>query len=382
MFNIESVEFRRPRPFLTRERGNIGASSTEKDTSMTTSTRTEWGAIRSNSCTESSPNVHTQMISCPQCNGEKFDNIVSGQDFLTNIGGRFNVLQCCDCGLVITNPRPTSESLGHFYPVGYSPYKPSEPRTRRSQWFERLALRSEYGYQPRITNPFEMALAKLAKWRFHSPKQRHEWIPFRAPGRLLDVGCGGGRFLEKMQYFGWKVTGIEYAADIAREVEHKTGIKVHVGTLPHPDLQSQSFDAVTIWHVLEHVPNPAQFARVAVNLLRPGGLLVIEVPNIASDSFEEFGEHWAHLELPRHFQHFSPETLSSILPNDLVKIVDIQQIGWWSMDRRSAERAVAAGRLEYREWLNRGKSFWKNRARKSELTNRADVIRLIAERTT
>ena len=178
----------------------------------------------------------------------------------------------------------------------------------------------------------------------------------------------------------WTVTGLEFAADIARRVEQRTGITVHTGTLPHTELKAESFDAVTMWQVLEHVQNPRHTVEAAANLLRPGGILVIEVPNIESRTFAEFGEHWRGLELPRHFQHFSPKTLSATLPEDQFRIIDIRQIGMRTLIKQSAMRAVHAGRTEYRSWLVQPKSFWVEQARQSEIADQADVIRIIAER--
>jgi 2-polyprenyl-3-methyl-5-hydroxy-6-metoxy-1,4-benzoquinol methylase len=339
-----------------------------------------WGAARLFEPVESEPEISLETVPCPNCDCRQFHSILEGSDPLTGIGGTFSLVRCAACDLVLTNPRPTPESLGWFYPEDYSPYQTENAHARRWQWLEHLALRSRFGYPPQPAGPLANLLSQLAMWKFHSRAQRHEWIPFRAPGRLLDVGCGAGAFLERMQSFGWTVTGLDYAADVARRVEQRTGIKVHAGTLPHADLAPQSFDAVTMWHVLEHVPHPRQLVEAAAKLLRPGGLLVIEVPNIESRTFAEFREHWFGLELPRHFQHFSPKNLSATLPSDLLRIVEVQQIGMRTWIKRSAQRAVAAGRNQYKDWLTRGKAFWVDQATQSESANQADGLRIIAER--
>jgi 2-polyprenyl-3-methyl-5-hydroxy-6-metoxy-1,4-benzoquinol methylase len=284
--------------------------------------------------------------------------------------------------LVITNARPTAESLGYFYPSNYNSYDPQN--SGRSTWWskllERSALRCHYGYPSQPVGIVTRALAQLAQRKFRSRRKRHEWFPYRGAGDLLDVGCGGGRFLERMREFGWNVTGIDLAADVARRVEQRTGIRVHAGTLPHPDLKPQSFDAVTLWHVLEHVPDPRGLLNCAADLLRPNGLLVIEVPNIASWSFAEFGANWAALELPRHLQHFDPETLSAMLPAGRFRNVELQQIGSRSLIKLSAERAFAQGDRKYSDWLKQGKAIWSQQADRTESANQGDLIRLVAER--
>lgn len=338
-----------------------------------------WGASRTDTA-DVPVDIALETVPCPNCDSQRFDLILEGSDHLTGLGGKFKLVRCSSCDLVLTNPRPAPESLGLFYPEEYSPYQTETTHAQRWEWLEHLALRSHFGYPPQPASLFAKALAHLAMWKFHARFQRHEWIPFRAPGRLLDVGCGAGSFLQRMRAFGWTVTGLDYAADVARSVEARTGIKVHVGSLPHPALKSQTFDAITMWHVLEHVPSPRTLIRHAASMLRPGGLLVIEVPNIESRTFAEFGEHWFGLELPRHFQHFSPKTLSATLPEDILRIVEIQQIGMRTWIKRSAQRAAKAGRTQYNAWLSRGKSFWVEQAIQSEIADHADGLRIIAER--
>jgi 2-polyprenyl-3-methyl-5-hydroxy-6-metoxy-1,4-benzoquinol methylase len=341
-----------------------------------------WGAVSSTAQDHGEPRIQTETVPCPGCSGNRFEPILTGSDHLTRLGGEFALVRCTRCDLVLTNPRPVLESLGYFYPSDYSPYEADE--LQRSNWWlrllERSALRSYHGYPKQPAGLLTRLLGSLALRKFRSRRKRHEWFAYRQGGNLLDVGCGGGVFLERMRDFGWKVCGLELAADVARRVEQRTGITIHVGTLPHLNLAPQSFDAVTMWHVLEHVPNPRQLLASAAELLRPGGLLVIEVPNIDSETFEQFGNNWFGLELPRHFQHFNPKTLAGMLPSEAFRNVDIQQIGARSWIKRSAERALANGSTEYSNWLAKGKPFFTEQAARTESNDRADIIRLVAER--
>jgi 2-polyprenyl-3-methyl-5-hydroxy-6-metoxy-1,4-benzoquinol methylase len=323
-----------------------------------------------------------ETVGCPGCSGNDFEQILTAGDHLTGLGGEFSLVRCTACDLTITNPRPAMDSLGYFYPKDYSPYEADEVH-RTNRWLnllERSALRCHYGYPSQPVGLLTRLLGRLAMRKFNSRRKQHEWFPYRQGGRLLDVGCGGGVFLERMRGFGWNVCGLELAADVARRVEQRTGITIHTGTLPHADLAPQSFDAVTMWHVLEHVPNPRDVLKSAAELLRPGGLLVIEVPNIESWTFAEFGPNWYALELPRHLQHFSPNTLAAMLPAGDFRNLQFQQIATRSSIKRSAERAVAAGCSEYADWLSQPKSFWTGHVNRIEADNRADVMRLVAER--
>ncbi len=341
-----------------------------------------WGATGACAFGHDEFAIELETIPCPSCFRTDFEAVLSSSDFLTQFKGEFALARCTSCNLVITNPRPTMDSIGYFYPDEYSPYDANE--LHKTNWWkdllERAALRCYHGYPGQPVDLTTRLLALLALRRFASRKKRHDWIPFREGGKLLDVGCGGGVFLERMRKFGWDVCGLEMAEDVARRVERRTGIKVHVGTLPYAGFQPQSFDAVTFWHVMEHVPNPREVLESAAKLLRPKGLLVIEVPNIESWSFAEFGPYWYGLELPRHFQHFSPTTLTAMLPEGAFRNVEIQQIAAPSLTRLSAERAVAEGCLDAAKWLGKPKSYWAEHVNRTESNHQADLIRLVAER--
>lgn len=347
-----------------------------------TATMSRWGALHLLDDSIDPAEIGMETVPCPGCDGTAFVPLMRARDHLTGLGGLFSIVRCQSCNLVLTNPRPDTQSLGYFYPSDYSAY--DSDTTGKQDWWSRTlehsALRLYYGYPKQPVGPLGWLLAQIAKSRFRDRRSRHEWIPFRSPGRLLDVGCGAGGFLKRMRSFGWSVTGIDLAADVAKRVQQEQGIPVHIGTLPHPALAAGSFDAVTMWHVLEHVPNPRVVLRSAADLLRPDGMLVVEVPNIASWSFAEFGPDWFGLELPRHFQHFDPETLSSMLPPGRFRNIEVQQIGTRSLIRDSATRAVESGREEYRSWLRQGKSFWAKEATRTETEDQADIIRLTAQR--
>lgn len=345
-----------------------------------TATLSSWGAADSQQQLVDDLEIKMETVPCPCCQSTSFEPILTGNDHLTGLGGPFALVRCSDCRLVLTNPRPDVSSLGYFYPSNYSPYESGKSTGWWAQLLEKSALRSYYGYPNQPVGPVGRLLGQLGMWKFRSRRKRHEWFPYRSPGQLLDVGCGSGAFLKRMRDFGWNVTGLDLAAEVALRVQRQLGIQVHVGTLPHPQLKSESYDALTMWHVLEHVPDPKGLLRSAADLLRPNGLLVIEVPNIASWTFNEFGSDWFGLELPRHFQHFDADTIRAVLPAGRFRNVEVQQIGSRSWMRNSAQRAVASGRTEYQDLLTRGKAYWNSEANRTESLGQGDAIRLIAER--
>jgi len=128
-------------------------------------------------------------------------------------------------------------------------------------------------------------------------------------GRILDVGCAGGLFLEHALRAGWSVTGIEPNELLAAEARERLGAqgRIHRGTLEDAVLRPD-FDAVTLWDVLEHVPHPQAFLSACRDLLRPGGHLFLNVPDLDSPQARLLGRHWPLL-LPEHLNYFNRESL-------------------------------------------------------------------------
>ncbi len=132
------------------------------------------------------------------------------------------------------------------------------------------------------------------------------------PGRALDVGCGDGDFLAHLRRRGWEVIGLELSAAAAGRARER-GLEVREVELEGAGFAPASFDLVTLWHVLEHLPDPRRALREVRRILKPGGRLVLEVPDVASPTFRLCGESWFPLDVPRHLQHFEPRTLRRLL---------------------------------------------------------------------
>jgi len=133
-------------------------------------------------------------------------------------------------------------------------------------------------------------------------------------GLLLDIGCGTGDFLVTCQKDGWKVKGIE-PNDKARDLSGKKLEKKElVSNDIHSLLESHQgkFDAITMWHVLEHVPNLMEYIQQLKLLLKPDGLIVIAVPNFKSYDANHYKENWAAYDVPRHLWHFSETAIKNI----------------------------------------------------------------------
>jgi 2-polyprenyl-3-methyl-5-hydroxy-6-metoxy-1,4-benzoquinol methylase len=164
-----------------------------------------------------------------------------------------------------------------------------------------------YGSQSsnRFPSIVEWLQDALYQWR----ARRLEVLNGGKPGRVLDVGCGRGLLLAQLRQRGWEVQGTELSEQSAAYPRDVLGIPVHIGDLADLHLPSEQFDAVVMWHVLEHVPDPAVVLAEVARLLRPGGIFLVAVPNFGSLEARFTRDKWFHLDVPRHLNHYTPAVL-------------------------------------------------------------------------
>lgn len=274
--------------------------------------------------------VEWEEVSCLLCRGRDWSVLVEARDPTPNSAGLwFAVVQCQDCGLCFTNPRPGPSSIGQFYPADYRPHF-APPKRQKT-----------LGLSQRFRRWLRGDSRKVLSWH--------------GQGRLLDFGCGGGSFLERLHLQGWKVTGLDVAPAAVDRVRNSLNLPALVGSLPHPALQKASYDVITMWQALEHVHEPTAILRAAHRLLAPGGKLVVSVPNIDSLAFRWFGSCWYGLDLPRHLTHFAPWTLRLMLVRAGFDVGAVRMVRHSSWLRGSARLAGQTGRaLRWRACLNSG----------------------------
>jgi len=211
------------------------------------------------------------------------DHLVTGESF--------DVVECDGCGLRMTAPRPAPEAIGRYYDSDdYLPMTNAAPG----------AVAAVYRAVRRLTVRLRLGLVT-----------RHARRP---AGRLLDVGCGTGEFLAHARTAGWDAVGVEPAARAAAHAE-RLGLAVR-RTADLRTLDDGPFDAITMWHALEHMYEPGAQLAQARRLLAPGGCLVVAVPNHDSVDAGAYGTAWYAWDVPRHLWHFTPATLGRLLTRE------------------------------------------------------------------
>jgi 2-polyprenyl-3-methyl-5-hydroxy-6-metoxy-1,4-benzoquinol methylase len=207
----------------------------------------------------------------------------------------FEVVTCADCGLVYVTPRLSTRALLAIYDEGY--WKSQNPKVRGyADYAKEAAL---------YLKTFALRMALVDRWT-------------KPAARVLDVGCAAGYFLRVMQERGHDVHGVELSAAIAKEAVLTLGAgRIHTGTLDEAvrakDYAAHSFDLVTLWDVIEHLPDPQAVLRACRELIAPGGRLLLETQNVASRWARWLGRRWHHYKHHEHLFHFTPDTIARLL---------------------------------------------------------------------
>jgi 2-polyprenyl-3-methyl-5-hydroxy-6-metoxy-1,4-benzoquinol methylase len=314
--------------------------------------------------TPAAPNPQLESVACPVCGGTQ----TTPQGQAMDLAGTeaFALVRCSACGLLYTNPRPTSAALGHYYSHQYYALRgvgsagAVRVRSPRRQRLWRAAMTHGLGYPPDPTADSALArlLAGPIAWRL-----RHNWrrmaIPWHGQGRLLDFGCGNGRFLVLQRSRGWQVCGLDFSPEVVGQARAELGLDAQVGTWPGSAMADRTFDFITAWHVLEHLPDPSGWTAQALRQLTPGGYLQVCTPNSDSWSRRVFGNDWRGWEVPVHFNHFTAAQLARLLQDQGFTVVSIrpQTLAWmWAQSAQT--RARRTGQWWWR-FLARRKLPWR-----------------------
>jgi 2-polyprenyl-3-methyl-5-hydroxy-6-metoxy-1,4-benzoquinol methylase len=220
---------------------------------------------------------------CPICQSKNWEPFFEVTDHSIS-KEKFTLIKCAGCALVLTNPRPDDDKLAGYY--------------QSDDYI------SHSGKSNNLINKIYLQARKISlRWKC-------EIILKEKPsGKLLDIGCGTGEFLDTMKTAGWEVSGVEPSATARTKAEH---------LLNHPiseNLENAkgAFDIITLWHVLEHLPDLSSSLEKINKLLNRDGKLLIAVPNHSSHDGKKYGAYWAGYDVPRHLWHFNKEAMAMLL---------------------------------------------------------------------
>jgi SAM-dependent methyltransferase len=255
---------------------------------------------------------------CPVCGSAKRDLLFTGlEDRIFDCApGKWDMQRCRECGSGYLDPRPTAETIG----LAYREYHTHQPQERlpasQLSGLRRLRRSMANGYKNWRFGTDLQPSSKLGKvaaflvpgWRAILDRQYRN-LSRGSAGRVLDVGCGDGGFLENAVSIGWSAVGTDFDPTVVDNAR-KRGLDVRLGTV---DGIEGPFDVVTLSHVIEHVYDPHEVLRACFEVLAPGGRIWIETPNIDALGLKWFGRHWRGLEPPRHLVLFNSRSLALAL---------------------------------------------------------------------
>ncbi len=239
-----------------------------------------------------SPQIDVETVPrCPVCKGDKSEEHAVGFDYeYRTCRNPWRFVRCIDCGHVWLNPRPATSTLGIIYPSEYYAYhyesRINSIAVKAKEWLDRGKLRT---IVEATTGPI---------------------------GRYLDIGCGTGRFLRLMHQQGLSrenIWGIELDDQVVSELTDQGYHALNCRVEDCHEIELASLDLVTMFHVIEHVDDPGQVIERIASWLAPGGLLALETPNIDSQDARKYGSSfWGGYHIPRHWNLFTPETLTRL----------------------------------------------------------------------
>lgn len=225
---------------------------------------------------------------CPVCGSSNIHRVLRTKDYTVS-AEFFDIYQCTDCSARFTQNVPTAAKIGAYY---QSADYVSHSDTKKG------LINSLYHLVRNYTLQLKKRLVEK-----QNGKQK---------GKLLDVGAGTGAFAAVMQTADWKVTGLE-PDETARE-NAQISHRLHLQTLDSLFLQeNNSYDVITMWHVLEHVHQLHEYLDKFQRIIKPGGTLIVAVPNYTSRDAEYYKESWAAYDVPRHLYHFSPQSMQVLM---------------------------------------------------------------------
>lgn len=271
---------------------------------------------------------------CPVCNSQ--DRNLLHSDLCDNTffcgAGLWKLWTCSECHLAYLDPRPTVDTISDAYKNYYthnvglkkSDYTRLSPLRKIRRIFANGFVNWKFGANLEPRSSFGIIAAYLLPRMRRTLEVQYRNLPKLGETKLkvLDLGCGDGTFLELAKTCGWDAVGLE-PDERAVENARQNGTNVILGGIDVYDGEECIFDFITLKHVIEHVHDPVEILLACNRLLKPGGKIWIETPNIDSYGHGVFGKDWRGIEAPRHLTVFSLKSLQTVLINSRFENVKI-----------------------------------------------------------
>ena len=240
---------------------------------------------------------------CPICASPSIGKLYVAKDYTVS-GELFEVWRCNSCSVGFTQDVPDASTIGPYY-----------------------AAESYVSHTDSSKGFINSIYHKVRSYALLTKKKLVTRLVGKNTAALLDIGAGTGAFAHTMLNAGWEVTGLEPDATAAKQALLKYNIQLQPADTIYA-LGSHQFDAITMWHVLEHVHDLHGYFKRFSEILKTDGVLVIAVPNYTSTDASIYGKNWAALDTPRHLYHFSPVSMKLIADTHGFKLV-IKKAMWF-----------------------------------------------------
>jgi 2-polyprenyl-3-methyl-5-hydroxy-6-metoxy-1,4-benzoquinol methylase len=228
---------------------------------------------------------------CPVCQSAEWQSVFPVKDHSIS-KETFDIKRCRRCSMTVTSPRPAADHLSRYYQSEEYISHSGKSANGIVSWAYLIAR--QYSLKRKLT-----LVNKL------QPK-----------GKALDIGCGTGEFLNTLKKAGWETMGVEPSSDARSKAEALTRQSISQSL----DKVEGTFNVITLWHVLEHLPDLDHSMKQIQERLESRGTLLIAVPNHESFDAKKYGEYWAGYDVPRHLWHFSQKTMVSLLQKYAFKL--------------------------------------------------------------
>ena len=293
---------------------------------------------------------------CYICGTQGKDLYGDLRDRLFGAPGEWNFKKCPNpgCGLLWLDPMPVEESMSLAYRNYYTHqdterFRNTLPR-RTYGLVQEGYLAQKYGYCNDSMSTWKKILGMLM---YLHPGRKEDvdfnimYLPANPKGHLLELGCGSGQILKRMQQMGWQVEGVDFDPSAVENARSK-GLRVHFGTLESQNYPNDHFDVIFMSHLIEHTHDPLRLLGEGYRILKPGGQLILVTPNSESLGHTLFKEAWRGLEVPRHLHLFTLKALRELVRRGGFQVkhvkITVRNARGIYLASRSIKKAAQAGK--------------------------------------